>query len=127
MIQTGSYLNIVDNSGAKKAYCIKILNSGYRQRYASIGSVILVSIKSVRFSKTIKVKRGGLHKAVLLKTRNKIYSYSFNYKKYYENSAVLIHNKQNKLLGTRIFSFIPKYFKYTKFLKLITLSFGISC
>jgi large subunit ribosomal protein L14 len=126
MIQIGSYINILDNSGAKKAFCIKILNSGYNQRYAYIGSIILVSIKSIRYAKNIKIKKGGLHKAVLIKTKFKMFSHSYNYKKYYENSAVLLHSKQNKLLGTRIFSFIPKYFKYTKFLKLTTLSLGLS-
>jgi large subunit ribosomal protein L14 len=124
MIQSGTFLNSLDNSGAKKLICIKILNSGYKQRYASIGSTILVSIKTIRFSKNVKVKKGELHKAVVIKTKKESFS-SLNYKKYFENSAVLL-NKKNKLIGTRIFGFIPKKFKYSKYLKLLTMSSGIS-
>jgi large subunit ribosomal protein L14 len=124
MIQSGTFLNSLDNSGAKKLICIKILNSGYKQRYAPIGSTILVSIKTIRFSKNVKVKKGELHKAIVIKTKKETFS-SLNYKKYFENSAVLL-NKKNKLIGTRIFGFIPKKFKYSKYLKLLTLSSGIS-
>jgi large subunit ribosomal protein L14 len=124
MIQSGTFLNSLDNSGAKKLICIKILNSGYKQRYASIGSTILVSIKTIRFSKNVKVKKGELHKAIVIKTKKETFS-SLNYKKYFENSAVLL-NKKNKLIGTRIFGFIPKKFKYSKYLKLLTMSSGIS-
>ena len=124
MIQSGTFLNSLDNSGAKKLICIKILNSGYKQRYASIGSTILVSIKTIRFSKNVKVKKGEIHKAIVIKTKKEAFS-SLNYKKYFENSAVLL-NKKNKLIGTRIFGFIPKKFKYSKYLKLLTMSSGIS-
>jgi large subunit ribosomal protein L14 len=124
MIQSGTFLNSLDNSGAKKLICIKILNSGYKQRYASIGSTILVSIKTIRFSKNVKVKKGELHKALVIKTKKEAFS-SLNYKKYFENSAVLL-NKKNKLIGTRIFGFIPKKLKYSKYLKLLTMSSGIS-
>jgi len=57
MIQSGTFLNVIDNSGAKKAMCIKILNAGYKQRYATIGSTILVAIKATKSSSTIKVKK----------------------------------------------------------------------
>lgn len=125
MIQSGSFLNVIDNSGAKKVMCIKILKSGYRQRYAKVGSLILVSIKSVRFSKNMKIKKGEIHRAIIIKTKVSGFSCSFNYRNYFENSAVLL-NKQNKLLGTRIFSTIPKQFKCSRFLKLTTLSSGLS-
>jgi large subunit ribosomal protein L14 len=124
MIQSGTFLNAVDNSGAKKLLCIKIINGGYKQRYANIGSTILVSVKAVRFSKTIKVKKGELHKAIIIKTKAPLSGF-LNYKKYFENSAVLL-NKKNKLVGTRIFGFIPKTFKYSKYLKIISLSSGVS-
>ncbi len=125
MIQVGSYLKIIDNSGAKVGFCIRILDSGYRQRYATTGSIILVSIKSLRVSKTSKVKKGEIHRAVVLKTKSKSYSFSSNYKYYFENAIALL-NKQNKTLGTRIFSKIPKTFKHSKFLKLASISFGLS-
>jgi large subunit ribosomal protein L14 len=124
MIQSGSFLNAVDNSGAKKLVCIKIIDGGYKQRYANIGSIILVSVKTVRFSKNIKVKKGELHQAIVIKTKTSSFC-ATNYKKYFENSAVLL-NKKNKLVGTRIFGLIPKNFKYSKHLKLISLSGGIS-
>jgi large subunit ribosomal protein L14 len=125
MIQQGSILNVIDNSGAKKLMCIKILNAGYKQRYAKIGDTILVSVKSIRFSKNIKIKKGDLCKAVIVKTKKGAFSFSSNYKSFVENAAVLL-NKQNKLLGTRIFGTIPKQFKYSRYLKLTTLSSGLS-
>jgi large subunit ribosomal protein L14 len=125
MIQSGSYLNIIDNSGAKKVMCIKITSSGYRQHYANVGSTILVSIKSVRFSKNMKIKKGEIHKALIVRTKFNLFSATYNYKLNFENSAILL-NKQNKLLGTRIFGFIPKQLKYSKFLKLVTLASGVT-
>lgn len=125
MIQSGSFLNVIDNSGAKKLMCIKILNSGYKQRYARIGSMILVSIKSIRFSKSLKVKKGEIHRAIVVKTKSSKFYPTLNYKNYFENAAVLL-TKQNKLLGTRIFGIIPKELKYSRFLKLATLASGLS-
>lgn len=125
MIQSGSFLNVIDNSGAKKLFCIKILNSGYKQRYGRIGCVVLASVKKVKFSKNIKVKKGELHKALIIKTNNITFSKSINYRRYFENAAILL-NKKNKLLGTRIFDKIPKQLKYSKYLKILTLSAGIS-
>jgi large subunit ribosomal protein L14 len=125
MIQIGSFLNVVDNSGAKKVMCIQISNSGYRQRYGGVGSLILVSIKSIRFSKNMKVKKGSICRAVIVKTKTASFSFSFNYRNFLENAVVLL-NAQNKLIGTRVFGVVPKQFKYSKFLKLTTLSSGVS-
>jgi large subunit ribosomal protein L14 len=125
MIQAGTYLNILDNSGARKVKCIKIFRSGPKQRYAFIGALLIVSIKTIKFSKTIKVKKGEIHKALIIKTKTKKLISGLNYKNYFENSAILI-NKKNKLLGTRIFGLLPRCFKYSKYLKLITLGSGIS-
>jgi len=123
MLQQGSFVNIIDNSGAKKGLCIKLLNAGYGQKYGSIGDTILISVKSTKNSKNIKVKKGSLYPAVIVRT--KIFSYGkVNYSKYFDNAVVLL-TKQNKLLGTRIFSSIPSSFKYTRFLKLTTLSYGL--
>jgi len=124
MLQTGTILNVIDNSGAKKIMCIKGVNPGYKQRYIYLGSMVLVSIKSIRYSKNIRVKKGEIHKALVVRTKN--YKKSFyNYRKYFENSAVLL-NKHNKFLGTRIFGVIPKEFKYSKYLKALTISAGYS-
>jgi large subunit ribosomal protein L14 len=126
MIQSGTFLKAIDNSGAKNIECIKIVNGGYRQRYAHIGSLILISVKSLRGNPLVsKVKKGELHHAIIIRAGTKRFSYSFNYRNYFENSAALL-SKQNKLIGTRIFGSVPKEFKYSKFLKLISTSAGIS-
>ena len=125
MIQKNTILNIVDNSGAKIAECIKVY-SGYRRRYASVGDTILVTIKSLRSKRreVSKIKKGELYKAVIIRTKFKktlINGDSINFK---ENSAILL-TKQNKFVGTRVFGAVPKSFKKTKFFKLITLSSGL--
>jgi large subunit ribosomal protein L14 len=125
MIQSGSFLNIIDNSGAKDICCIKV-SKGYRRRYAQIGDVITASIKNIRKNKKInsKVKKGEVVKALIVRTRFNMTS-KFNERfKFFENSAVLI-NKQNKLIGTRIFGAISKQFKYTKYLRIASLSSGL--
>lgn len=126
MIQIGTVLNIVDNSGAKKIACIKTLK-GYRNRYSYAGEKILISIKQLRSKRRFssKVKKGGIYFALILQT--KIYKMTFTGDKamFLENSAILL-NKQNKPIGTRIFCSISKFFRYTKHLKIISLSNGIT-
>ncbi len=125
MIQSGSYLNVIDNSGAKDVCCIKV-SKGYRRRYASIGDVITVSIKNIRKKKklTSKVQKGDVTKAIVIRTRAITTSKLNEQSKFFENSAVLI-TKQNKLIGTRIFGAVPKSFKYTKFLRVASLCAGL--
>lgn len=124
MIQTGSYLNIIDNSGAKDAFCIRV-PKGYRRRYARIGDVITTSIKSVRSKKlNTKVKQGDVVKALILTTKA-VTKGKFNDSiKFFENSAILM-TKQKKLVGTRIFGSIPKKLRYTKFLRITSLCSGL--
>jgi large subunit ribosomal protein L14 len=125
MIQNGTYLNIIDNSGAKEVICIKVL-SGYRRRYAFIGDLITVSVKSLRLKRRAfsKTKKGEVHRALVVRT--KILAKNLNSDKFgfFENSAILL-NKQNTCLGTRIFGAIPKSFRYTKFLKIASISSGL--
>jgi len=125
MIQSGSYLNIIDNSGAKDVCCIKV-SKGYRRRYATIGDVITVSIKNIRKKKklTSKVQKGDVTKALIVRTRFSITSNLNERSIFFENSAVLI-TKQNKLIGTRIFGAVPKSFKYSKFLRVASLCAGL--
>ncbi len=125
MIQSGSYLNVIDNSGAKDVCCIKV-SKGYRRRYAIIGDVITVSIKNIRQKKklTSKVQKGDVTKALIVRTRNITTSKLNEQSKFFENSAVLI-TKQNKLIGTRIFGAVSKSFKYTKFLRVASLCAGL--
>jgi large subunit ribosomal protein L14 len=125
MIQSGTYLNVIDNSGAKDVCCIKV-SKGYRRRYASIGDIITVSIKNIRKKKklTSKVQKGDVTKALVVRTRSSTTSKLNERSKFFENSAVLI-TKQNKLIGTRIFGAVPKSFKYTKFLRIASLCAGL--
>jgi large subunit ribosomal protein L14 len=126
MIQSGTYLNVVDNSGAKKACCLKVLK-GYQRRYAFPGDIIVVSIKSLRSKRrsTSKAKKGQIFKALVVRTKARIKkSFSGESLNFFENSVVLLNN-QNKLIGTRIFGTLPKFFRYTKFLKLTFLALGL--
>lgn len=125
MIQSGTYLNVIDNSGAKDVCCIKV-SKGYRRRYATIGDIITVSIKNIRKKKklTSKVQKGDVIKALIIRTRSITTSSLNEQSKFFENSAVLI-TKQNKLIGTRIFGAIPISFRNTKFLRVISLCTGL--
>jgi large subunit ribosomal protein L14 len=125
MIQNGSYLNVIDNSGAKTIFCIKVL-SGYKRRYAGIGDLIVVSIKSLRTKRrsTSKTKKGEIYRALIIRTKVFNNQFSGNKVSFFENSAVLL-NKQNKFIGTRVFGSVPKLFRYTKHLKIIFLSSGV--
>ena len=126
MIQINTILNVIDNSGAKTASCIKVL-SGYKRRYASIGDLILVSIKTLRSKRKIilKLKKGELYKAIILRTCSVNRSFTGDNINFFDNSIVLL-TKQNKFLGTRVFGTVPKKFKSTKFFKLLTLASGIT-
>jgi len=121
----GTYLNVIDNSGAKDICCIKV-SKGYRRRYAVIGDVITASIKNIRKNKklTTKVQKGDVVKALVVRTRSANVSKLNEHLIFNENGAVLI-TKQNKLIGTRVFGVIPKKLKYTKFLRITSLSSGI--
>lgn len=125
MIQAGTFLNVIDNSGAKNVSCIKVL-SGYRRRYAGVGDLIVVSVKNLRTKRrsTSKIKKGEMSKAVVVRTKSTIKSFSGERLNFFENSAVLLNN-QKKPLGTRIFGSLPKTFRFTKYLRLVSLSAGI--
>lgn len=125
MIQGGSILNVIDNSGARKVICIKV-SSGYKRRYARVGDIIVVSVKSLRTKRkaTSKTKKGEIYKALVVRTLTKEKQFSGESVSFFENSVVLL-NKQNKLIGTRVFGSITGNFRYTKYLRLISLSSGL--
>jgi len=77
MIQTNTYLNVIDNSGAKNVSCIKVA-PGYKKRYASIGDIITVSVKNLRSKRraTSKVKKGEVLKALVVRTKSNLKDYS---------------------------------------------------
>ena len=125
MIQVGSYLNIIDNSGAKTAFCIKVI-TGHKAQYAGIGDTILVSIKKVRKKRRdpIKMTKGKIFKALILRVKVRTKKLNGNSYKFLENAAILM-TKQNKLVATRVLGLITKDFRYTKFTRLLILSAGI--
>ena len=126
MIQKGSKLNVIDNSGARFVSCIHV-PCGYRRRYAFIKDIIVVSVKKLRNKRKLfsKVKKGEVIKALIVRTKTSLKSYSSENLCFKENSVVLL-SKQNKLIDTRLFGIIPLNFRYTKYLKLVSLAAGLA-
>jgi len=124
MIQIGTTLNVIDNSGAKKAYCIKIVQ-GHQKRYAHLGEIILVVIKALRKRRRSlsKVKKGELYRGLIVRTKVKN-SYAFSDTFCFLENAIILLTKQNKFLGTRVFGSIINTFRYTKYMRLISISGG---
>ncbi|HRC55350.1 MAG TPA: 50S ribosomal protein L14 [Kofleriaceae bacterium] len=118
MIQMTSVLDVADNSGAKKVYCIKVLG-GSRRRYASIGDVIIVSIREA--IPGAKVKKGEVARAVIVRTRRELARPDGSFIKFDGNSAVLI-NKENEPIGTRIFGPVARELRAKRFMKIISLA-----
>ena len=118
MIQMTSVLDVADNSGAKKVYCIKVLG-GSRRRYASIGDVIIVSIREA--IPGAKVKKGEVARAVIVRTRRELARSDGSFIKFDGNSAVLI-NKDLEPIGTRIFGPVARELRAKKFMKIISLA-----
>ena len=118
MIQMRSILDVADNSGAKSVQCIKVLG-GSRRRYASLGDIIVVSIKEALPGS--KVKKGDVAKAVVVRTRRENSRPDGSYIKFDANSAVLI-NAQLEPIGTRIFGPVARELRAKKFMKIISLA-----
>ena len=118
MIQMRTILEVADNSGAKRVQCIKVLG-GSRRRYASLGDVIVVSIKEALPG--TKVKKGEVAKAVVVRTRSQASRNDGSYIRFDENSAVLI-NPQLEPIGTRIFGPVTRELRAKKFMKIISLA-----
>jgi large subunit ribosomal protein L14 len=118
MIQMRTMLDVADNSGAKKVGCIKVLGSS-RRKYASLGDVIVVSVKDA--IPNAKIKKGDVVKAVVVRTKSGIRRPDGTYIKFDDNSAVLI-NPQNEPIGTRIFGPVARELRAKKFMKIISLA-----
>jgi large subunit ribosomal protein L14 len=118
VIQQTSVLDVADNSGAKKVFCIKVLG-GTRRRYATIGDVIIVSIREA--IPGAKVKKGEVARAVIVRTRRELARSDGSFIKFDGNSAVLI-NKENEPIGTRIFGPVARELRAKKFMKIISLA-----
>jgi len=118
MIQTTSTLDVADNSGAKKVMCIRVLG-GSRRKYASIGDVVVVSVKEA--IPNAKVKKGDVAKAVIVRTRKEISRADGSYIRFDANSAVLV-DKDNEPIGTRIFGPVARELRAKRFMKIISLA-----
>jgi len=120
MIQMRSMLEVADNSGAKLVQCIKVLG-GSRRRYATIGDVIVVAIKEAGSGPGVKVKKGEVARAVIVRTKRECARNDGSYIKFDENSAVLI-TKKLEPIGTRIFGPVARELRNQQFMKIISLA-----
>lgn len=118
MIQTTTRLDVADNSGAKSVACIKVLG-GSRRRFATIGDIIVVSIKEA--IPNAKVKKGDVAKAVIVRTAKEIARPDGSLIRFDGNAAVLI-NKDMEPIGTRIFGPVARELRAKKFMKIISLA-----
>lgn len=118
MIQMQTRLTVADNSGAKKLMCIKVLG-GTGRRYASIGDIIVVTIKEA--IPNSKVKKGDVARAVIVRTKKEIRRRDGTYIKFDDNSAVLV-TAQNDPIGTRIFGPVARELRAKKFMKIVSLA-----
>ncbi|MCU0604079.1 MAG: 50S ribosomal protein L14 [Desulfobacterales bacterium] len=118
MIQVETRLKAADNSGAKILYCIKVLG-GSRRRYATVGDIIVVSVKEA--IPNAKVKKGDVLKAVVVRTTKEVRRPDGSYIRFDENSAVLI-NQAKEPIGTRIFGPVARELRAKRFMKIISLA-----
>ena len=118
MIQTESYLEVADNSGARRVMCIKVLG-GSKRRYARVGDIIKVTVKEA--IPRGKVKKGQVMRAVVVRTRKGVRRPDGSLIKFDENAAVLL-NAADAPIGTRIFGPVTRELRGEKFIKIISLA-----
>jgi len=118
MIQMQSNLDVADNSGAKRVMCIKVLG-GSKRRYASIGDIIVVSIKEA--IPRGRVKKGDVRKAIVVRVRKDIKRKDGSTIRFDTNAAVLI-NPQGEPIGTRIFGPVPRELRARNQMKIVSLA-----
>jgi len=118
MIQTESYLDVADNSGARRVMCIKVLG-GSKRRYARVGDLIKVTVKEA--IPRGKVKKGQVMTAVVVRTRKGVRRQDGSLIKFDDNAAVLLNN-QHAPIGTRIFGPVTRELRGEKFMKIISLA-----
>ena len=118
MIQTQSYLEVADNSGARRVQCIKVLGGSHR-RYARIGDIIKVSVKEA--IPRGKVKKGDVMNAVVVRTCQGVRRQDGSLIRFDENAAVLLNNNRQPI-GTRIFGPVTRELRGDQFMKIISLA-----
>lgn len=118
MIQTESYLDVADNSGARRVMCIKVLGGSHR-RYARIGDLIKVTVKEA--IPRGKVKKGQVMTAIVVRTKKGVRRSDGSLIKFDDNAAVIL-NAQDAPVGTRIFGPVTRELRGEKFMKIISLA-----
>lgn len=118
MIQAETLLDVADNSGARKVLCIKVLG-GSRRRYASLGDLIVVSVKEA--IPNGKVKKGDVVKAVVVRTAKEVGRPDGSFIRFDNNSAVLLDN-QREPVGTRIFGPVARELRAKRYMKILSLA-----
>ena len=118
MIQMQSNLFVADNSGARRIQCIKVLG-GSKRRFASIGDIIVVSIKDA--IPKGKVKKGEVYKAIVVRTKKDFNRHDGTSIRFDKNAAVLL-DKQEEPIATRIFGPVTRELRTKKFMKIISLA-----
>ncbi|WP_053979658.1 50S ribosomal protein L14 [Marinagarivorans algicola] len=118
MIQTQTYLDVADNSGARRVMCIKVLGGSHR-RYAAVGDIIKVTVKEA--IPRGKVKKGQVMTAVVVRTKKGVRRNDGSIIRFDDNAAVLL-NAQSAPVGTRIFGPVTRELRSEKFMKIISLA-----
>jgi len=118
VIQSSTYLESADNTGAKRLFCIKVLG-GSGRKYARLGDVITVSIKEA--IPNAKVEKGDVHRAVIVRTKKEQRRPDGTYVRFDNNAAVII-SKDNEPIGTRVFGPIARELRVKGFMKIISLA-----
>jgi large subunit ribosomal protein L14 len=118
MIQMQSEMGVADNSGAKRLECIKVVG-GSKRKYASVGDIVVVSVKEA--IPNGKVKKGDLARAVIVRTKKELRRPDGSYIRFDNNSAVLV-DKDGEPVGTRIFGPVARELRAKSFMKIVSLA-----
>ncbi len=118
MIQEYSLLNVADNSGARKVMCFRILG-GTKRRYASVGDIIVCSVKDA--APNAQIKKGDIAQAVIVRTKKAVRRRDGSYIRFDDNAAVII-DAQKEPRGTRIFGPVARELREKQFMKIISLA-----
>ena len=118
MIQIQTELQVADNTGAKRVECVKVLG-GSKRRYAGVGDLIVVSVKDALPNG--KVKKGSVHKAVIVRTKKEIFRKDGS-KVQFDNNSVVLTDDKGEPIGTRIFGPVTRELRYRGQTKIISLA-----
>lgn len=118
MVQEETNLVVADNSGAKRVRCIRVLG-GHERRYASVGDIIVVSVKSALPNSA--VKKGEVCRAVIVRTKKEVKRKDGSFIRFDDNAAVILNN-QGEPRGTRVFGPVARELREKNFMKIISLA-----